>query len=149
MTVPQGDLSHDPVDIPESLPEVHRDTEVSLAAKQWEHATTQQKSAVSAAIAFAALLYISAIATVLCVAGLGGATSPHFWHVSAVSSGFLIAGTVIVLVVVRAVHPDEAVSRSSNNEDTKTVIHTLKDLTATSTEMLSSVAGLVKKLADR
>jgi len=114
----------------------------ALEAMRHEH--QQQRNVVSASLSFAALLFMAAIAIVICAAIVTKQDDvPSLWHISAISSGFLIAGSVIVLVVVRAVHPKPEKDDGAEQQG-QGLTKVANDLASTASTLVGAVADLVK-----
>lgn len=134
------DLSRDE-DEPTSLPRVIRAEQASAGVEEWQHQRDQQRTVVNAALSFVALLYLTSIVVVLIVVLVGGTeTLKHdgSWKLAALTSGFLLAATVIMIVLIRAVHPAVKPDESPSAETLKTSADAIKSI-------LEPIAGVFKK----
>lgn len=118
--------------------------QLTPALEEMRHAHHQQRTVVSASLCFALVLFLAAIAIVFCAAiATKPDDVPSLWHISAISSGFLVAGSVIVLVVVRAVHPKPEKDDGAEQQG-QGLTKVANDLASTASTLVGAVADLVK-----
>lgn len=139
------DMSEDNGSTSTGLPFVNPSVQPpSPGLEAMRHDHQQQRNVVNASLSFAALLFMAAIGIVLCAAIVSRPDDlPALWHISAISSGFLVAGSVIVLVVVRAVHPKPEKDDGAEQQG-QGLTKVANDLASTASTLVGAVADLVK-----